>query len=186
MLRIPAFLAGLIALGGCAYGPSPRVTVIDVDSGYSLMEFTAARGGGTMPTVIHGNLFAIDQAVFNQIVTDSMRGQHFGPPTEFVPIAPIPMPTYRVVIAFNGAPLTGTQLCQGAQPQQLFAGPPGSIRVNAAFCRGGRDLTEVEGGVTDVLSPNDPRFRALIAQTTFQLFPPNIFERDRGDGFRPF
>jgi hypothetical protein len=174
----------LLALAGCSYGPSPRVTVIDIDSGYSLMEFTAARAGGVMPTLIHGNVFTLDQAVFDQIVTGSMRGHHFGPPTDFVPIAPVPQPTYRVVMAFNGTPLTGTQLCQGAQPQQLFGGPPGAIRINAAFCRGGRDLTEVEGGVTDVFSPDDPRFRALVAQTTFQLFPPNLYEYDRGGSFR--
>lgn len=176
--------ASLLAVAGCSYGPTPRVTMIDVDSGYSLSEFSAARAGGVMPTLIHGNVFPVEQAVFDQIVTESMRGQHFGPPTNFVPVAATPQPTYRVVMAFNGTPLTGTQLCQGAEPQQLFGGRPGSVRINAAFCRGGRDLTEVEGGVTDVFSPNDPRFRALVAQTTFQLFPPNVFERDRG--FRPF
>src|SRR3712207_6296897 len=148
MQSIARTAAAAALLTGCAYGPVPTVAVIDVDPTYSLTEFTAA-SAGSLAAVVHGNPFGGDQASFAAAATEAMRGQHFGPETTFVPAAPESRPTYRVVLDFTGAVLSGTQLCQGAVPNApgTATATPGVVRLHAAFCRGARDLTEVQAGI---------------------------------------
>jgi hypothetical protein len=176
--------AAILFLAGCAYGPVPVVAVIDIDPTYSLGEFTSA-AAGSLAAVVHGNPFGGDQASFAAAVTDAMRGQHFGPETKFVPTAPEVRPTYRVVLDFTGAVLSGTQLCQGAVPKapQGAAARPGVVSLHAAFCRGARDLTEMQAGITGATDAAHPRFRWLVAATTRELFPLTIPDGDRDADF---
>jgi len=51
--------------------------------------------------------------------------------------------------------------------------------VRSAFCAGERLLTSTRGRVLGARSPDDPRFRRLISQIGFALFPP--FDDKIGD-----
>jgi hypothetical protein len=165
------------ALTGCA--GLPTTINQNLSSGYLPLEARSVMGG-EMGTVIYGSPFGAPRDGFEAAVTAAMYGQHFGPPTRFVPIPPSAAPRYRIVMAFNpGTAVFGDGLCRLRQdPPTLPALRP--ARVEAAFCRDRRALTSTTGLLAGIATADDPRFGVLIGQVTRDLFPP----RDPGEDDR--
>jgi len=130
--------------------------------------------GSHMPTVIRGNPSALAKADFDQIVRDDLKGSNFGRPTTFVqgPENP-PYPDERVVLVFNGPVIGQAQLCQWGIAGGGGPAPDGRIEILAAFCSGGRPVSALEGGISGVKDPNDPKFRAFLREIGMTLFNPN-------------
>ena len=171
-----------LALSACS---GSRVVSDNVSTAYSPLEFSSAAGGRDLATEVYGNPFPIDQSSFDQTVTDLMQGKHFGPPTHFT-TTPNESANrrYKVVMVFNPAEnIANPQICGGG-PITTDKRPGQPIRLQAAFCRGGT-LTSTNGWAPAVASPQDPAFRSLITDTTFELFPlrdPNHSDSNCGMG----
>ena len=163
-----------------------RVVSDNVSTAYSPLEFSAAAGGRDLATEVYGNPFPIDQISFDQTVTDLMQGKHFGPPTHFTTTpGESANRRYKVVMVFNPAEnIANPQICSGG-PIATDRQPGQPIRLQAAFCGGGT-RTSTTVGAPAVTSPQDPAFRSLITDTTFELFPlrdPNHSDSNCGMGF---
>lgn len=177
--------AGVSYGSGLGLGTASRVVTIPPSHLYTPLEFSYAAGGRDLTTEISGNPFGMDQATFDQVVTDLMRGRHFGPPTNFTTTpGPSAREPYHVVLAFNpeGA-LTHQALCLRRRVPTQPLGADGRMTLQAAFCRGGGMMTGVVGYASGVRSIEDPAFRRMIADTTLSLFPP--VDPDRDDDCRP-
>jgi len=161
-------LGAATLLGACS---SSRVVSDNVSTAYSPLEFSAGASGRDLATEVYGNPFAMDQTSFDRSVTDLMQGKHFGPPTHFTTTpGDSANRRYKVVMVFNPAEnIVNQQICSGG-PIATNTQPGQPIRLQAAFCRGGT-LTSTNGWAPAVTSPQDPAFRSLIADTTFELFP---------------
>ena len=178
-----ASLAMALMLGACS---GSRVVSDNVSTAYSPLEFSAAAGGRDLATEVYGNPFPMDQTSFDQTVTDLMQGKHFGPPTHFTTTPDASANRlYKVVMVFNPAEnIVNTRICGGG-PIATDNQPGQPIRLQAAFCRGGT-LTSTNGWAPAVASPQEPAFRDLITDTTFELFPlrdPNRSDSNCGAGF---
>jgi len=158
-----------LLLGACS---SSRVVSDNVSTAYSPLEFSAGAGGRDLATEIYGNPFNMDQASFDRAVTDLMQNKHFGPPTHFT-TTPNDSANrrYKVVMVFNPVEnIISSQVCGGGPiPTSVEPGQP--VRLQAAFCRGGA-LTSTNGWAPAVASPQDPAFRSLIEDTTFEFPDP--------------
>jgi hypothetical protein len=178
-----ASLAMALMLGACS---GSRVVSDNVSTAYSPLEFSAAAGGRDLATEVYGNPFPMDQTGFDRSVTDLMQGNHFGPPTHFTTTPDASANRlYKVVMVFNPAEnIVNTRICGGG-PIATDNRPGQPIRLQAAFCRGGT-LTSTNGWAPAVASPQEPAFRDLITDTTFELFPlrdPNRSDSNCGAGF---
>ncbi|UCH73535.1 MAG: hypothetical protein JSU82_14500 [Rhodospirillales bacterium] len=133
--------------------------------------------------VIVGNPFGGDAAAFETLVTDAMRGRHWGQATGFTTTPGADAQTrFRVVMLFDPpVSLNGTRLCREA-PSALSSEPGGEgIILFAAFCRGKRLRTQIKGWIAGASGPGDSAFRDLVGQVTNGLFPPDRgLSRDRG------
>jgi hypothetical protein len=142
--------------------------------------------GSRMPAVIRGNPFALPKADVDQIVRDHMKGSNFGRAITFIPgpDAP-PFPDSRLVLIFNGAVTGQAQLCQSGISNGGGPAKDGRIEILAAFCSGGRPVTALAGGISGIIDPKDPRFRAFLRQIGTTLFNPNNPEDNPGHDVGP-
>ncbi len=167
------FMAG----GGCVDG-----VVVHSDIAYALdiqSQLDYATAGYQMKTRIYGNPFSGPKESFVIAVTAAMRGSNPGVPATFSTDPKTNMrEPYHVVVQFNPpVSLEGDDLC-GNVAQSNDDPSPAKLRITAAFCFGDQILSEVQGSVTNVAGPNDPRFQFLIHQVTRFLFPPDELQGD--------
>jgi hypothetical protein len=196
MRRLKPVLAGLaFLLAACAGNPSDPA--VDLSSGsinwtyydYSytpIQDISAAGGSGQLLTQILGNPFNVDQAQFDEVVTNAMYGAHFGPRTHFTVAADVSFKRpFYVRLGFGGnSPLSVNTICIiPPAPPERNAAANGSVSLSAAFCQEGRVLTYLEASGSGYTGPSDPRFAAFIKNVTFNLFPPtNPNNPNRRDG----
>jgi len=169
---------GLFALTAACAAGGVRLTHQDVNTAYSPGEFAYAGAGRDLRVEIVGNPFGGDAAAFAAAVTDAMKGQHWGQPTNFTTTPGESARTdYRVMMLFNPpVNLNAMRLCrEGASTLPTEATGDG-IALFGAFCLGDKELTAIKGKVSSTSGPRDPAFRNLVGQVTHGLFPP---ERDR-------
>lgn len=135
----------------------------------------------TMPVVVRGNPFPSPDVDVAAAVVDAMQG-HTWWPTVFVPATIDSQTSYRVVVLFSGPiNMPYPDLCSAAvlpseQPQPASTGP---TPVSAALCKWEILLAAVSGTML-ATSPDDRRFRSMmaaIAQTLFPLRNPDDAQR---------
>lgn len=143
------------------------------DQSFSAGDLGYASRRGEILTQIVGNPFAMPPAAFHdralKAINDAYRG--IGPPAEFVTTKSEKVDdNYKTVLIFNPAPrLAAWQLCDGKPPFPLRPSTE-PLYVMAAFCSGDVLLTEAEGRVASVQSPDDPRFDKLMTGVVSALF----------------
>ena len=172
-IRALSAAAGLLALAGCAAGAGTPVTdaAATLSPAYDPASVgRAARDG--LPTVVHGNPFAMPRERTERLVLASLRMPGWHRPAGFVAHPdPGERRGYRLVVVFNPARPVG----HGAACRDLgdIALGPGAAttRLHAAFCASERPLSHI-GGRADLAGPDDPAFRRLLAQALDQLLPP--------------
>ena len=152
------FLLGAV-VAACTPGHIDRV---GVDSSYPAQQYQFVPYTKAMKLDVSGSLFGMEQAAFNQLVSDAIQ-----PPG----VIESDSSPYRVHIAFNGARVTGQNIACGASGAQS-APNGGDVWIVAALCPGsGPALTYLSGSVSDITGPADPRFRQFLRNAVVQLFP---------------
>ena len=174
-----------LALAAC---PSAVTTTTSYDvlfrSGV-LSEFGYAANAGEMPVVVVGNGFDAPKPVVDEAVIAAMQGHNSGAAVRFVP-APAEIARsgtgYAVVVLLNAGPGVGAELAcaqRGSLPSPVAGG---GTTLLAVFCGNADARSWAYSATGPVKSPDDPLFRALVAQTTFLMIPP----RDDDWGGRDF
>ncbi len=188
MLSSRMILAGsLLLLTACAPG-NVRLTHQETDSAYNSGEVAYAGAGRDLLVVIYGNPFDSDTGAFQSAVTGAMQGRNWGQRMNFTTTpGPDARPLYKVVLLFSPpVDLMAQKLCsEPAGTLSAKPAPGGGINVLAAFCRGGKALTEIKGYIESAPGHDDTAFRELVGQVTQGLFPPDRRDDD-DDCRRPF
>ena len=168
MKRSVIALASL-ALAACS-GGGTVVSYTSYDN-YGVSHFVYAAAERDLEVRVRGNPFAASgDAAFADAVVAAMQGANSGPRTHFVggPTAST-RDNFHVALVFNpSAATTADAACAGQATALGAGGEP--IRILAAFCNRGRPLSFLESKAS-AASAADPGFRALIRQSTYQLFP---------------
>lgn len=137
----------------------------------SFFGYGASRG--EMLAVVAGNPFPVAKDVLEQAVTDAMQGNHHGPMTHF---SANPGPgvdrNSRVVVAFNTPKAMHPRtLCENPAAVPSTGQEPGKLHADVAFCVESDLYSNVNVSIPAVDSPNDPRFRHMIASAMWSLIP---------------
>lgn len=137
----------------------------------SFFAYGASRG--EMLAVVAGNPFPVSKDVLEQAVTDAMQGNHYGPITHF---SANPGPgadrNSRVVVAFNTPKaMHPHKLCENPTAVPSTGQEPGKLHADVAFCVESDLYSNVNVSIPAVDSPNDPRFRNMIASAMWSLIP---------------
>jgi hypothetical protein len=159
-------LAG--ALSACTPG---RIDYRFVESAYDAQQDHWAPYSRALTADVSGNPFAVPQDEFNTVVNEAIQAQG---------IAPSATSPYRLRMIFNGPRTNSNYICQnkGDHGSKLGQSLGGTITVAAAYCRGTDGMTFLEGSVSDVTGPSDPRLKEFLRMVTTQLFP--LPESDQG------
>jgi len=177
-------LLSLVILAGAASACTSTDVVLSPTSYYAAYTPTvlsySATSGGILVEVV-GNPFDAPKADLEQSITGAMAGSHFGPRVDFVTTPPEDFRSpYRIVMVFDSAQgYTQAKLCAQTETIQPEAGE--TVRAHAALCAADQPLTGVNGRVSDVTGPDDPKFGQLIAQMTTNLLPPSNPDRRNGN-----
>lgn len=160
----------LVGLAGCAGMPQLQDVYLSDSYRFQMLNYAAASGG--MLTEITGNPFDVDKAELDQVVTETFTNSHFGPEFGFFTEAPEDYRSpYRTVVLFNAAEgVNAKRLCGGGDREQ--SSTPGSIRLIAVFCSSDRRISSATGVLGGASGPEDPTFKRLLSQVSYQLFPP--------------
>lgn len=126
---------------------------------------------------ITGNPFPIPQDDFNRIVNEAIQPAGY-PATAVSP--------YRIRMIFNGPATNGDYICSdsGDHGSAIGRSSGGSITVAAGYCRGSSNMTFLQGSVSDISGPDDPRLKKFLRMVTTQLFPlpeANPHENDKNN-----
>ena len=159
--------AFLLMLGACSVRTEAQSSHL-----YSYRNFVETSGGRDTLVVVHGNPFDMDQKAFEKAVIDAMQGQNWGPRTNFTAgPSKTARKDIRVVMLFNGPQtVPAHELCQAPERFGSVNGGNG-LHVTAAYCNGGRLLTEVNAWTDPVAGTKAPNFARLVIRTTRELFP---------------
>lgn len=184
MTSVHKWILGLLLVGltGCTAGDvqvNPRYM-----GSYTLTDRNYAAAHG-LATELIGNPFDAPESELRRAVTETIRTSHLGQPFRMLDDDDADRRSpYKVVLAFDQRP--GYGLCRTAPSDATPAATDGTgdIRVYAAFCARDRILTSTRGRVTGATGPDDPRFRRLISQVGFELFPPFDETKRDNDGRR--
>jgi hypothetical protein len=177
-MRAPALLLaaaiGLAGCGGVNYVSPPY---------YRGSYLPGEHGGGTIPVVVRGNPYRVEDGVLAAAVAAAMQGNTWWP-AYFTPTAPDPRNSYHVVVLFAPvAHLPYPDMCSAAEPP--LAAPPeeGPVPVSAAFCKWDILLAAASSRL-EANGPGDPRFGAVMAGFARALFPiRNPDDASRDDDF---
>ena len=177
-------LLSLVVLAGAASACTSTDVVLSPTSYYgaytpSVLNYSATSGGILVEVV--GNPFDAPKADLERSITGAMAGSHFGPQVDFVTTPPEDFRSpYRIVMVFDSTQgYTQAKLCAQTETIQPEAGE--TVRAHAALCAAEQPLTGVNGRVSDVTGPDDPKFGRFIAQMTTNLLPPTNPDRRGGD-----
>ena len=177
-------LLSLVVLAGAASACTSTDVVLSPTSYYgaytpSVLSYSATSGGILVEVV--GNPFDAPKADLERSITGAMAGSHFGPQVDFVTTPPEDFRSpYRIVMVFDSTQgYTQAKLCAQTETIQPEAGE--TVKAHAALCAAEQPLTGVNGRVSDVTGPDDPKFGRFIAQMTTNLLPPTNPDRRSGD-----
>jgi hypothetical protein len=174
-----------LALAGCQSAVTTTTSYDVLFRSGVLSEFGYAATAGDMPVVVVGNLFDVPKPEVDEAVVAAMQGHNRGAAVRFVQ-APAEIARsgvgYAVVMLLNPGPGGGAELAcaQRASLPSPVAG--GGTTLLAVFCGNADARSWAYSATGPVKSPDDPMFRALVAQTTFLMIPP----RDDDWGGRDF
>lgn len=172
-IRALSAAGGLLVLAGCAAGAGTPVTdaTATLSPAYDPASVSRAARDG-LPTVVHGNPFALPREQAERLVLSTLRMPGWHRPAGFVadPNAG-ERRGYRLVVVFNPArPVGHGGACR--DPRDIALGPgAATTRLHAAFCASERPLSHISGRAA-LTGPDDPAFRELLAQALDQLLPP--------------
>jgi hypothetical protein len=170
MKRIIAVVLAVCLIAGAA-SASSMISYSWLSYSYSPRDIAYAGGPGELWTEVAGNPFFGTKADFDQMVTQSMYGAHFGPPTKFTTTpGPNARRIFHVRLLFNGTATDQGAICNGP-PQAIPGAPSGSIVLYAAFCQGNDALSFLRAA-GDFSGSNDPAFTDFMHDVTMKLFPP--------------
>ncbi|MGE0651729.1 MAG: hypothetical protein AB7P12_08275 [Alphaproteobacteria bacterium] len=181
MTRFGIVVSTLFVLGlASACAPNTVSVTSQVEPAYDFNNFTAYHQNRDTKVEIQGSTFGADAQSFARAVTESMRGQNGGGPTNFTtsPGASAEK-NLKVVLAFN-ATLSPTRICDDGT---LAAASGDGTTLQAAWCFGDRIDSYVVARADAISGVNDPVFRNLVAEATRELFPAHNEEdtiRDNG------
>lgn len=149
-------------------------------------DFEYATRKGAIRTEVIGQPFVITPDALMARVLPLMDGQNRGRPANFVATSGEDTdPVYKVVAAFNlSGGYSGRDLCRGTAGLPL-RGPAMPATLDMAFCIGDQLKTEAQGRVGVVSGPDDPKFAALVRQTTLALIPAQDGHDGGGDDGSP-
>lgn len=135
--------------------------------------FTYGASRGEMLAVVAGNPFPVAKDVLERAVTDAMQGSHHGPMTHFsTNPGPSADRNSRVVVAFNTPKaMHARTLCENPAAIPTAGQEPGKLRADVAFCVESEIYSNVNISMPAVGSPNDPKFRHMIASAMWSLIP---------------
>lgn len=172
-IRALSAAGGLLALAGCAAGGATPVTdaAATLSPAYDPASvWHAARDG--LPTVVHGNPFAIPRGEAERLVLSTLRMPGWHRHARFVAYPDAgERRGYRLVVVLNPArPVGHGEACRDLRDIALGPGAA-TTRLHAAFCASERPLSHISGRAV-LAGPDDPAFSRLLAQALDQLLPP--------------
>jgi hypothetical protein len=162
LVRGPALVLSLAALlSACTPG---RIDYRFTESAYDGYQDHWAPYTNSLTADVTGNPFAIPQDDFNKIVNAAIQPSGY-PPND--------KSAYRLRMIFNGPATNGNYICgdHGDHGGQLGKSKGGTITLAAGYCRGNDPMTFLQGSVSDISGPNDPRLKDFLRMVTVQLFP---------------
>lgn len=175
--------AATALLGACAAPAVLSQTSYDTQfrSGV-ISEFSYAGGGGMLVTIAGNPFPQVANDAFDADVVERMQGLNRGALVRFsaTPTATM-IPGYRVVMLFDSAAVGNpAQLCR-QDVDGGGGGQSGRLWLTTVFCGDTDARSWVRASVPSVSGVDDPLFRRLVAQSTFQMLPPRDDEAARGD-----
>ncbi len=170
---LAALVLGASAVGSCAAATKFEST--QFGGRYQGVEFEYIAGGRDFHTVVRGNPFGGDDAVFANRVVAILNARNTRQRSNFTTEpGPSARLQFRMVLVFNpvGRAPPNT-LC--SEPDSVEAAPPNpqTIAVHAAYCNGAVAVTSVRGSV----GGDDDAFEQLLAEMLTLLFPHRGFRR---------
>ncbi len=166
-------MAALAAVAVVATACTGEIMTSELHRPNSDSFFRYSAGRGEMLAVVVGNPFPVSKDVLDRVVTDAMLGNHNGPMTQFS-TNPGPKADHnqRVVVAFNTpTAMHPRSLCGNPTAIPTAAAEAGKLRAEVAFCVESDLYSDVDISIPAVSSPNDPRFRHMIASAMWELIP---------------
>ncbi|MFM2129276.1 MAG: hypothetical protein RL477_822 [Pseudomonadota bacterium] len=169
MHPVRIFLSALACVGLAAACAGGAVSVqTEIGRAYDLSNFGAYHAGRDTRVDVMGSTFGMAPRNFADAVTAGMQGHNSGGRTNFTATpGPSAAPGMRVVMAFDTVPAAST-ICEAAS---LAPAKDPGVTLQAAWCFDGRVDSYVIARTGPVKGPEDPAFRALVAQATRDLFP---------------
>ena len=159
--QVAALLATASLIVACTPG---RIDYTHVESAYDASQDHWAPYSRSLKAEVTGNPFAIPQDDFNKVVNAAIQ------PAGFQPSESSP---YRVRMIFNGQPTNGNYICEdhGTKGSTVGHSTGDRITIAAGYCRGTDNMTFLQGSVSDISGPDDPRLKEFLRMVTTQLFP---------------
>ncbi|MGF1641107.1 MAG: hypothetical protein ACFCUO_09175 [Rhodospirillales bacterium] len=160
-----ALAAGLLPIVACGEGPATTVTFRLDEAGQIAR---AAMASGPLMVEIRGSPYGGDPQPLATVVVEAMRRSvtWYANPRFAVAEAEEAMPSFRIVITFNGGATIGARdQCRG----RGVGGAPlehGRVEVIATFCDEEDVLADVRGWIARSDGITDRRFDALVRQVT--------------------
>jgi hypothetical protein len=149
-------------------------------------EFGYAATGGEMPVVVVGNPFDVPQPVADEAVIAAMQGHNRGSAVRFVQASADIAQSgagYAVVMLLNAGPGVGADFACARRGSISPTVGSGGTTLLAVFCGNADARSWAYSATGPVASPDDPLFRDLVAQATFQMIPPRDDDWKRGAFF---
>jgi hypothetical protein len=134
-------------------------------------DFVYASRNGEIETAVVGNPLG-ESPDFAAVVLEHMHNANRGRPVRFVaePQNAGSAP-YHVIVVFNHRPnLAADAACSRSNSTPTEPASE-SITLLAVFCNGAQALSSAIGTARMVETPQDRRFRSLVRQVTYALFP---------------
>ena len=172
VLFAAAAIASVLVLNACANAVrSISSQEVSFRTGV-LSTFAYAAANGEMNTVVIGNPFDIPKDALEQVITETMQGNHYGPRTTFTTTPSANAQAhFRVVMMFDRPRAMNRQQLCGPRAE-LEPEPQGDrLRLATAFCARNQLLSWVDSSIAAPASPDDPAFRKMVANAIFNLIP---------------
>lgn len=168
--RILMSAAVMLGTAAACAGDGPA-SVGQLHPTYDYQTFNSYHRNRDTLVEVHGNPLGLDAAVFGRAIGDAMRSSGVQSNFTTTPGASAEK-NLRVVVSFNARP-DNRGLCSAKPGDTGPSARTPITAVYAAWCWGDRVDSEVSTHVAPITGIDDPRFRAMLAQSTRELFPGN-------------
>jgi hypothetical protein len=184
-LRLIAAFVGLATLAAC----SPGIYSVVQERAYSPAEFRYAAQNKDLLTVIRGNPFETEDALFRDAVVAAMQPENWGFDVAFSPRTRLTeqpddsaRTEYFVAVLFDGSDDEALAICRGddAAPEGATAAGSETSNARMAFCRNGQVLSMALAELDGLTDPFGEPFQRLMARLTRELFPQRDYRGDDG------